>query len=207
MHIEFLVEEVSVEVALHNLVPRIVGPDVSYAIHSHQGKQDLLTKLPSRLRAYRTWIPDDWYIVVLVDADSDDCRILKERLEHEASSACLVTKSAVLAGTRFQVLNRIIVEEMESWFFGDVLALRAAYPRVSLSLGAKAQYRDPDTIRGGTWEALERELQRHGYFEGGLPKVAVARDVSAHMDPDRNRSRSFQVFREGLLVLCSTASL
>jgi len=78
MHIEFLVEEVSVEVALHNLVPRIVGPDVSYAIHSHQGKQDLLTKLPSRLRAYRTWIPDDWYIVVLVDADSDDCRILEE---------------------------------------------------------------------------------------------------------------------------------
>jgi len=27
----------------------------------------------------------------------------------------------------------------------------------------------------------------------------TARQIAAHMDPDRNRSGSFQVFREGLL--------
>jgi hypothetical protein len=80
-------------------------------------------------------------------------------------------------------------------------ALRAAYPRLSPHLGERSRYRNPDTIAGGTWEALERELQRVGYAPGGLAKVANARAVSAHMQPERNRSHSFQVFRQGLLEL------
>jgi hypothetical protein len=100
--------------------------------------------------------------------------------------------------SRFQVLNRIAVEELEAWFFGDVQAVHRAYERVSPSLAAKAAYRDPDAIKGGTWEALERELQRAGYFKSGLPKIKVARAISANMVPSRNRSRSFQVFQSGL---------
>jgi hypothetical protein len=41
-------------------------------------------------------------------------------------------------------------------------------------------------------------LRRAGYYPGGLPKIEVARNISEHMDPDRNTSRSFQVFREAL---------
>ena len=44
MHIEFLVEEPSAEAALKNLVPKISGQDVSFMIHPHQGKQDLLAE-------------------------------------------------------------------------------------------------------------------------------------------------------------------
>jgi len=33
--------------------------------------------------------------------------------------------------------------------------------------------------------------------------IKAAREISVHMDPARNRSRSFQVFREGLLKLIS----
>jgi Domain of unknown function (DUF4276) len=102
------------------------------------------------------------------------------------------------SGQVFHVVNRIAVEELEAWFFGDVPALTAAYPRVPTSLGNQARYRDPDQIAGGTWEALERVLQSAGYHLGGLPKVAVAGNVSEHMDPDRNTSRSFQVFRDTL---------
>ena len=203
MHIEFLVEEPSVEAALENLVPKIVPPDVTFAIHAYQGKPDLLGRLPDRLRGYRHWLPENWTIVVLVDADEQDCHLLKGRLEQQVRDAGLLTKSAVLAGMPFHVLNRLAVEELEAWFFGDIEAIRAVYPRVSAHLGRRARYRDPDAIRGGTWEALERELERGGYFSGGLPKIAVARTISAHMDPDRNRSRSFQVFREGLLAVCS----
>ena len=50
MHVELLVEEPSAEAALQNLLPRIVGPDVSFVIHPHQGKKDLLGKLPAPLR-------------------------------------------------------------------------------------------------------------------------------------------------------------
>ncbi len=44
----------------------------------------------------------------------------------------------------------------------------------------RSRYRNPNAIVGGTWEALEHELQRAGYAPGGLAKVATARAISAH---------------------------
>jgi len=199
VHIEFLVEEPSAEAALSNLVPKILGQDFSFKVHSYQGKPDLLNKLLPRLRGYKTWMPEDWRIVVLIDADEEDCRALKNNLEGIAQRAELFTKSNRTIGSYFQVLNRLAIEELEAWFFGDVEALHAAYPRVSLSLGRKARYRNPDAIRGGTWEALERELKRVGYYSSGISKISNARMVSVHMEPERNRSKSFQVFRQGLI--------
>ena len=201
MHIEFLVEEPSSEVALQNILPRVLREQITFSIHTFRGKPDLLKKLPARLRGYRAWIPNSWRIVVLVDADQDNCREIKTRLERAAIQANLVTKSTAASGSQFQVLNRLAVEELEAWFFGDVEALHAAYARVSLHLGNKARYRDPDAVIGGTWEALERELKRVGYFPGGLNKISAAREISRFMIPERNRSRSFQVFQQGLLEL------
>ena len=201
MHLECLVEEQSAAVALDHLLPKIVGEGVSYEIYPFNGKTDLLKKLPHLLRTYKTWLPEDWRIVVLVDADDQDCHQLKAELEQIARHAGLITKSSVAAGEKFQVLNRIVVEELEAWFFGDVEALNAAYPRVPKNLAERAKYRNPDTIKGGTWEALERELQRHGYHQDKLAKVSAAREISAQMNPEHNRSKSFQVFRQGLLEL------
>jgi hypothetical protein len=198
MHIEFLVEESSAEAALNILAPAILGPAVTFQVHPYNGKPDLLAKLPDRLRGYRAWLPADWRIVVLLDADEADCRQLKARLETIAYAAGLTTRSAA-GGAQFQVLNRLAVQELEAWFFGDTAALCAAYPRLKPHLGERSKYRNPDAIAGGTWEALEHELQRVGYAPGGLAKVATARAVSAHMRPERNRSHSFQVFRSGLL--------
>lgn len=98
------------------------------------------------------------------------------------------------------MINRIVIEELEAWFFGDADALRSAYPGVSSTLERKAAYRDPDAIQGGTWEALQRVLQRAGYYKGvkALPKLETAGRIAQHMDPARNRSRSFQVFRAGI---------
>ena len=71
--------------------------------------------------------------------------------------------------------------------------------RLSESIGQHtrmARFRDPDAVKGGTWEAFERILQRHGHFRTGLRKVEAARMISARLDPDRNRSRSFAAFRD-----------
>jgi len=198
MHIEFLVEEPSAEAALRSLVPKICGSGISFDIHSYRSKNDLLGKLPRRLKSYRNFMPPDWRIVVLVDEDRMDCISLKNELEMAAQDAGLVTKSMAQEGALFQVLNRIAVEELEAWFFGDVQAVHQAYERVPLTLGTKSAYRDPDTIKGGTWEAMERELQRAGYFKSGLAKIKAARAISANMVPSRNCSRSFQVFQQGL---------
>lgn len=157
MHLEIFVEEPSAEAALRNIVPRILGEDVTFSVYPHQGKKNLLAELPKRLRSYARWLPEDRKIVVLIDADSQDCIAQKERLESMAREAGLRTRSAGPGG-QFQVLNRLAVEELEAWFFGDMEALRSAYPRVPSSLAQRAPYRDPDAIRGGTWEALERLL-------------------------------------------------
>src|SRR5262249_3116573 len=100
-------------------------------------------------------------------------------------------------GSRFNVLNRIIVSELESWLLGDVAALRACFPRITATLDRRRGMRDPDSI-AAAWETLHRALKRAG--EGGYayPKIDVARPVAALLAPARHRSRSFQLFRTGL---------
>jgi hypothetical protein len=138
MHIEFLVEELSAEAALRNLVPKILGNHiVSFEIHPFQCKADLISKLPLRLKAYAKWLPEDWRIVVLIDEDRSNCISIKERMENAAIEAGLITKTMIdnaATSSRFQVMNRIAVEELEAWFFGDVNALNQAYPKVPLTL-------------------------------------------------------------------------
>jgi hypothetical protein len=201
LHFEIFVEEPSAEAALRHLIPRILGSAATSAIYPFQGKPNLLSELPRRLKGYARWLPSDWRIVVLIDSDGADCMSQKEQLERIAREAGLRTRSTAAPGEPFQVLNRLAIEELESWFFGDLKALRAAYPRVPASLGSRAKYRDCDAIRGGTWEALERELQKAGYHRGGLAKIRAAREISQQMDPARNESRSFQAFRQGLVNL------
>ena len=202
MIVELLLEERSAEVALTNLIPKIRG-DVQINARVFQGKPDLLGKLPARLAAYSKRLTKDLRIVVLIDEDREDCIALKQELEDVASSIGLTTASTYMSYgySFFHVLNRIAVEELEAWFFGDVDAIVAAYPKVPMTLGDRARYRIPDAIRGGTAEALERVFKEAGYYRGGLPKIETARNISKYMDPNRNRSKSFQVFRDGLLKL------
>jgi hypothetical protein len=96
------------------------------------------------------------------------------------------------------VAHRIIVEELESWFFGDWEAVRTGYPRVSATIPKKERFRIPDNISGGTWEAMEQVLQHAGYYKSGLSKIELARTVAQYMEPSRNKSRSFQVFHEAI---------
>jgi len=104
-HLEFLIEEPSMEAFLRVALPRMIPSSCSFNIHAFQGKPDLLRKLHQRLRGYRRWIPPSYRIVVLVDRDDQNCHI----------------------------------------------------PR-------RVGYRDPDAIKGGTWEP---ELQRPSERPGG----------------------------------------
>lgn len=186
------------EAFLGQLLPRLLPADRSFAIHAFQGKTDLLGKLQDRLHGYARWLPADWRIVVVVDRDDDDCRALKAQLEAMAKKARLRTPTT-RGKQPWQLVNRIAIEELEAWYFGDWPAVCSAYPRVSARVVGQAGYRDPDAVAGGTWEAFERILQRHGYFRGGLGKIEVARALGVAVDPQRSRSASFASFRNAVL--------
>jgi hypothetical protein len=188
-----LVEEQSMEAALEALLPKLLD-DVEFQILRFQCKDELLMRLPQRLAGYASWLPEGSVVLVLVDRDDDDCSVLKQQMENITAEARLVSKTTAGPGKRFQVVNRIAVEELEAWFFGDWKAVQAAYPRVPATVPQKAGYRDPDAIAGGTWEALERVMQQAGYFKPRLRKIECARAVAQHMEPARNRSASFRAF-------------
>lgn len=186
------------EAFLRALLPRLLPQDRTFEIHPFQGKTDLLGKLESRLRGYAAWLPADCRIVVVVDRDDDDCHVLKRQLESIARRAGLRTRARV-GNPPWQLVNRIAIEELEAWYFGDWAAVCSAYPRASVSVPRRQGFRDPDAIAGGTWEAFERVMQARGYFKGGLLKIEAARAIGAHIDPAKSTSKSFRTFSAAIV--------
>lgn len=171
--------------------PRHLPNYIAFDITVYNGKHDLLAKLPNRLKGYRGWLPADWRLLVVVDRDDEDCMMLKQRLEDICCNGGFATRASA---TNWNYVTCIAIEELESWYFGEWNAVRAAFPRASQNVPRQARYRDPDAINGGTWEAFERVLQSRNYFLGGLQKVAAAREIGAHFVADRCSSPSFQHF-------------
>lgn len=201
MRIEFLVEEPSAEEALKHLLPRLVKQRAQWKLINLGSKYKLLKALPQRLAAYRQRIAagEDLRVVVLVDRDNDDCAALKVQLEDAARRSSLATKSDPDIDGQFYVVNRIVIEELESWFIGDPAALRQAFtslPRIDERSGI---FRTPDN--GGTWEALHRFLKRHGIYKSSYPKIDAARRIAPNLDPQANRSPSFRIFVQGVEAL------
>lgn len=196
------VEEPSMKEALDSLLPRMLADRaLNPTIIDHGSKAALLRDLPARLRSYRA-MGADVRALALVDKDAHDCAVLKQQLEHASRTAGLATKTAPDRAGQFRVVNRIVVEELEAWFFGDIEALCRAYPGVPATLAERAGFRDPDGIHE-TWQTLLRVLQRAGHYQGlgRLPKLEVARRVAPLMRIDTNRSRSFQAFVTGFAAI------
>lgn len=195
------------EAFIRDFLPRILAQDVSWRPINHGSKTQLLAELPRRLTGYAR-MPIEYRprALVLVDRDDDDCLELKTRLEAAVSAAGLSHK-AQAGVVDFDVVNRIVIEELEAWYFGDMEAVAAEWPGVRVSLGNSARYRDPDAIGGGTHEAFLRVLKQAGYWkdQAKLPKVETARKMAALINPERNRSASFQHFMSGLNALVELA--
>lgn len=197
MHFEVLVEEPSAKAALDALLPKVLGEEHTFEVHPFQCKSEMLANLLPRLRGYASWFQSDpttehWRILLLIDEDRQDCRDVKRKLLDAAQAA----------GLSDRVLARVIIEELEAWFFGDIEAVRTVYPRVPATLAARRGFRNPDAITGGTWEALDRVLRQSGYGNG-LQKIRFAAAVAPQMQPERNTSGSFQALRIGLQRMIS----
>jgi hypothetical protein len=69
--------------------------------HAHPQRRGLLEQLPTKLRGY-SHLPPGYCVVVLVDADNDDCKMLKQSLldlydtlGQDKRPACILFRIAV----------------------------------------------------------------------------------------------------------------
>ena len=196
------------EAFLLDLLPRLLPVDLPRRVIDHGSKWQLLKRLPERLAGYgRIPAANRPLVLVLVDRDDDDCLALKQKLELAGQNAGLASKARVAPGATLDLVNRIVVEELEAWYFGDLDAVAAGWPGIAPSLSSRSRFRDPDAITGGTHEAFLAVLQQAGHLKGvtRLPKIDTARRMASLVDPNRNRSCSFNQFLSGLHALVKAA--
>ena len=173
MNLAFFLEEPSAREMLKGLLPRILPPRVAVQYVVFEGKHDLDKNLAHRLRGWRK--PDTTF-VVLQDQDASDCKALKRRLMEKCEEA---GKSAVV---------RIVCRELESWYFGDLLAVEHGLGLENLRRYARrSRYRDPDAINS---PASELKKITQGVYQ----KVGGSREIGRRMSTEQNTSHSFRVF-------------
>ncbi len=217
MHFEVLVEDQSGCAALDILLEKMLGRnhgDHSWRTHAYKGlghiprnlhasrdpsRRLLLSRLPELIRGYGNSLGSDSSVIVVVDLDDRDCTAFKNELL-DIVRAC---------DPRPTVLFRIAIEESEAWLLGDQVAVKAAYPRAREPVLSRYLQ---DSICG-TWEVLadavhpggSADLKKLGWGRTGAAKREWATRIAPHMDPDRNISKSFQVFRDGVRHLAGVA--
>jgi len=180
MRLVFMVEERSMKELLDLILPKIVPDDIEWLIIPHNGKGDLQTSIPRKLRKWS--IPDDKFIIVH-DQDSNDCMQLKADL----LSLC--------AAGRNDHLVRIVCTELESWYFGDLSAVSTAFGKDVTAMSAKSKYRNPDKLKNAK-EELRKWIPEYQPVDG-TKKIAV------HMNLEMNTSNSFKIFVSGVRKMCS----
>lgn len=167
-----LLEEHSMKVLLDGLLPRFF-PSLSFLCIPHEGKQDLEKSIPRKLRAWRE--PGIRFIVVR-DNDGGDCLQLKERLVNICQQA-----------GRPDTMVRIACQELESWYFGDPVALAEAFDNEHLKkIGDKSRFRDPDGM-----VCPSRSLAE---LVPDFQKTSGARKMAELLNRQGNRSRSYNIF-------------
>ena len=176
----FLLEEPSMKALLDDLLPRLF-PGLKEGEHfkcvPHEGKSHLDKSIPVKLKAWR--IPNDRFVIVR-DNDSADCVSLKARLVAMCKH-----------NGRPDTLVRLVCQELESWYIGDLAALAAAYPDRKVDTPhLRKRFTEPDE-----WEKPSVELAR---LVNGFQKISGARAMAKHLTEVNNVSRSFQVFVSGV---------
>ncbi|HLA35942.1 MAG TPA: DUF4276 family protein [Rhodocyclaceae bacterium] len=177
--IVFLLEEPSMKTLLLGLLPRLFPGWIEhqhFLCIPHEGKSDLDKSIPIKLKAWR--IPGDRFVIVR-DNDNADCSDLKARLRNICED-----------NGRSDTLVRLICQELESWYIGDLQALARAFNSKLDTPALRKRFAEPDA-----WEKPSQELTRlvHEFQKG-----SAARLMAQHMHEIGNRSRSFNVFIDGL---------
>ncbi len=178
--IVLLLEEPSMRALLNDWLPRIFAGWVEgehFLCVPHEGKSDLDRSIARKLPAWR--ITGDRFVVVS-DNDGADCMAVKARLRTLCQQA-----------GRPQTLVRLVCQELESWYLGDLAALAQALQAPKADTAAhRKRYAEPDR-----WQKPSLEVKR---LAPGFQKLSGARAMAQYLGVEGNRSRSLRVFVAGL---------
>lgn len=176
-----MVEELSMKMVLDNLLPKILPAGVGFLVVPHDGKSDLVKSLPRKLRG---WNEPGVAFVVMRDNDNGDCLAIKLKLL-DICNKC----------GRPDSLVRIVCQELESWYLGDLKAVGEGFGKPKLAkLQVKSMYREPDRM-GNPSQEMKKLVSSY-------QKVGGARTIAPKLDLDSNKSKSFNVFVSGVKSLC-----
>lgn len=164
---------------LEGLLPRILPEGVAFRLIPHEGKSDLESSIPRKLRGWRE--PGARFVVVR-DQDSGDCREVKARVVELCH-----------AGRRPDVLVRIACRELEAWYLADLAAVDAAYGTHLASQQGRARYRAPDALGSPSTELK--------ILVPAFQKVSGGRALGPLLDVENRRSPSFAHLVSGVLRL------
>ena len=176
----FLLEEPSMKTLLEGLLPRLFEgwvKNTHFMCIAHEGKSDLDRSITRKLNGWR--IPNDRF-VILRDNDNADCFAIKAVI----SKQCKNTPHP-------DTLIRLVCQELEAWYLGDLNALSTAFSDSKLNKPANIKrFIDPDVIFKPSVE-LQRLIP--SFQKGG-----GARLMSQHLSSGNNASKSYQHFLNGL---------
>lgn len=170
-------EEPSAQNVFEIILPKLLPANVFFRVYSHQGKQDLEKALKTTLPSISK-IPGA-RILITRDQDNADCVDVKANLKNIIGQNCKCT-----------YFVRIVCTELESWFLGDLNAVKMAYPRLKPEhYISKADFRNVDTITKPN-KTLLKILPEYNDREH-LPKLEVSESIAPHLNFENNSSISF----------------
>jgi len=183
-HVEFLLEETSMENLLSIILPQILPEgyelNVNCFLRPHQGKSDLKKSVPNKIKAFSKFFKPS-KIIIIQDQDSNDCVLLKSKLIElcETNGTC-------------PILIRIACRELENWYLGDMNAIEKVYPKFKpKSHKYRAKFRNVDNCFGSN--ELERIVE-------GFQKGYASKNIPNYMNLNKNKSHSFNQLISGVKI-------
>ena len=171
-----LLEEPSAKKMLDVVVPKILPPGISHRCIPFQGKSDLEKNISLKIRA---WQKPNSVFLVMRDQDSGDCKLVKKKLLEECENSRRPKKD---------YLVRIACHELESFYLGDLDAVRKAGFNINLSKKIK----NPDE-KSNAAEMLSK------ITGGEYQKIQGSAAIASFLKLDgSNQSTSFNMLISGI---------
>lgn len=170
-----MVEEPSIEHVANIIAERLGIADRTKVI-AHEGKNDLKRSFPRKVRAWNAGLVTRF--VICMDNDNANCTILKQQL-----------RALLPPQPRHEFKIRLVMNELEAWYLGDMKALELAW---QIPMGSadknqgKQKFRTPETL-----VHAKRDFEKLVKARG---QITLARSIAPHLSIENDRCPSFKHF-------------
>ena len=186
MNLVCFTEERSAKEMLEIVLPKILTDNCRlFAVISFEGKQDLQKNIQFKLQHYN--IPDTKFLIMR-DQDSGNCKEIKQQL----------LQKIINSGKKDVSIVRIACHELESFYLGDLEAVKLGLKLNNTPSQNNSKYRNPDNLANAKQE-LRRITQQQ------YQTVSGSRAIAPFLKLDgTNKSSSFGFLLSGIGQLCAT---